>query len=126
MPDRPEAWLLTVARRAAAHGARHAAVRNAARETLAMLHEEMDDRAPEAIPDARLKLLFTCAHPAIDTDVRTALMLQAVLGLDAVRIGAAFVVPAATIGQRLARARRRSVMRASRSRRRNPRSCPSG
>jgi RNA polymerase sigma-70 factor, ECF subfamily len=105
VPDRPEAWLLTVARRAAGHGARHAAVRDAAREALAMLREEVDDRAPEAIPDARLKLLFTCAHPAIDPGVRTALMLQVVLGLDAVRIGAAFVVPAATIGQRLVRAK---------------------
>ncbi|PHK09423.1 RNA polymerase sigma factor, partial [Nostoc linckia] len=57
------------------------------------------------IPDERLRLLFVCAHPAIDPDVRTALMLQTVLGLDAARIGAAFLVPPATMGQRLVRAK---------------------
>ena len=54
-------------------------------------------------PDERLALLFVCAHPAIDEGMRTPLMLQTVLGLDAARIAAAFVVPAATMGQRLVR-----------------------
>jgi RNA polymerase sigma-70 factor (ECF subfamily) len=56
-------------------------------------------------PDERLKLLFVCAHPAIDPAMHTPLMLQTVLGLDAARIAHAFLVPATTMGQRLVRAK---------------------
>jgi predicted RNA polymerase sigma factor len=56
-------------------------------------------------PDQRLKLLFICAHPAIDALARTPLMLQTVLGLDAARIASAFLVAPATMGQRLTRAK---------------------
>ena len=56
-------------------------------------------------PDERLKLLFVCAHPAIDPAVHTPLMLQTVLGLDAVPIAHAFLVSPATMGQRLVRAK---------------------
>src|SRR5262249_38663215 len=59
------------------------------------------------IPDRRLALLFVCAHPAIDPAVRTPLMLQAVLGFDAEQIARAFVIPTATMAQRLVRAKRR-------------------
>jgi RNA polymerase sigma-70 factor (ECF subfamily) len=58
-----------------------------------------------AFPDERLKLLFVCAHPAIDPNVHTPLMLQTVLGLDAARIAAAFLVQPAAMGQRLTRAK---------------------
>lgn len=61
----------------------------------------------DAIPDKRLELLFVCAHPAIDPAVRTPLMLQTVLGLDAARIGSVFNVPAAAMAQRLVRAKKR-------------------
>jgi RNA polymerase sigma-70 factor (ECF subfamily) len=56
-------------------------------------------------PDERLKLLFVCAHPAIDPNVHTPLMLQAVLGLDAARIAGAFLIAPKTMGQRLVRAK---------------------
>jgi RNA polymerase sigma-70 factor (ECF subfamily) len=56
-------------------------------------------------PDERLKLLFVCAHPAIDPAMHTPLMLQTVLGLDAVRIAHAFLVSPTTMGQRLVRAK---------------------
>jgi RNA polymerase sigma-70 factor (ECF subfamily) len=56
-------------------------------------------------PDERLKLLFVCAHPAIDPAMHTPLMLQSVLGLDAVRIAQAFLVSPTTMGQRLVRAK---------------------
>jgi RNA polymerase sigma-70 factor (ECF subfamily) len=59
------------------------------------------------LPDQRLALLFVCAHPAIDPAARTPLMLQTVLGLDAARIAAAFLVPPATMSQRLVRAKTR-------------------
>ena len=58
-----------------------------------------------AFPDERLKLLFVCAHPAIDPAIRTPLMLQTVLGLDAGRIASAFLVAPSTMGQRLVRAK---------------------
>jgi predicted RNA polymerase sigma factor len=61
----------------------------------------------DAIPDERLKLLFVCAHPAIDSALRTPLMLQTVLGLKADAIGAAFLVPTATMAQRLVRVKRK-------------------
>src|SRR5207253_8399373 len=56
-------------------------------------------------PDERLKLLFVCAHPAIDPAMHTPLMLQTVLGLDAVRIAQAFLIAPKTMGQRLSRAK---------------------
>ncbi len=59
----------------------------------------------EHFPDERLKLLFVCAHPAIDVVARTPLMLQTVLGLDAARIASAFLVSPAAMGQRLVRAK---------------------
>lgn len=104
VPDRPEAWLLTAARRHLGHRYRHSQVQAGAAATLDLLAEERAE-ATEAFPDSRLKLLFVCAHPAIDPAVHTPLMLQTVLGLDAARIGAAFLVPPATMGQRLVRAK---------------------
>jgi RNA polymerase sigma-70 factor (ECF subfamily) len=105
VPDRPEAWLIVAARRALGHGRRRAATADAARATLALVSEAAD--APAALPDARLGLLLACAHPVVDTAIRAPLMLQAVLGLDARRVGAAFLVSPAAMGQRLSRAKAR-------------------
>jgi RNA polymerase sigma-70 factor (ECF subfamily) len=71
--------------------------------------EELEAAAlsPEAIPDRRLALMFACAHPAIDRAMRAPLILQAVLGLTAVEIAAAFLVTPKTMGQRLVRAKTR-------------------
>lgn len=105
VPDNAEAWLLTAARRSAGHGVRHAGVRAAAADALRLIAEEAQARQSPTMPDDRLKLLFVCAHPAIDPAVRTPLMLQTVLGLDAVRIASAFLVSPTTMGQRLVRAK---------------------
>jgi RNA polymerase sigma-70 factor (ECF subfamily) len=105
VPDSPEAWLLTVARRAAGKGARAARHAAAAEPVLDLLMEEAMDRAAPAFPDERLKLMFACAHPAIDRSVRSALILQTVIGLDAARIARAFVLQPAAMGQRLSRAK---------------------
>ncbi len=59
------------------------------------------------MPDERLRLMFACAHPAIDATVRAPLILQTVLGFDAAAIASAFLVPPATMGQRLVRAKTR-------------------
>lgn len=104
VPARPEAWLLTVARRGLARAARHRGVQSAAAGALAWLAEEA---APPTLPDERLGLLFACAHPQLEPAARAPLMLQAVLGLDAARIGSAFLVSPAAMGQRLVRAKAR-------------------
>jgi RNA polymerase sigma-70 factor (ECF subfamily) len=106
VPERPEAWLIAVARNRLTDGARRARVRIDAEPTL---RAAMDEAMPPAatIPDHRLALMFACTHPAIDPSVRTPLMLQTVLGLDAARIASAFLVPPATMGQRLVRAKAR-------------------
>ena len=74
--------------------------------TLQLITEEADNAtSPDKFPDERLKLLFVCAHPAIDPGVHTPLMLQSVLGLDAACIAQAFLVSPATMSQRLVRAK---------------------
>lgn len=104
VPDRPEAWLLAAARNRLADRARHHRVRADAATALLELAEQRAD-APAGFPDERLALLFVCAHPAIDPGVHTKLMLQCVLGLDAVRIAAAFLETPSAVGQRLSRAK---------------------
>ncbi len=106
IPDRPEAWLLTTARRELGHHRRHRAVISASEPLLMMLEDEklasgMDD----SFPDDLLKLLFVCAHPAIDQAVQAPLMLQTVLGMDAARIASSFLVEPSTMSQRLVRAK---------------------
>jgi RNA polymerase sigma-70 factor (ECF subfamily) len=105
VPERPEAWLTTVARRAFGHVARHHGVQDAAAADLRLLAEEAADPAVTDFPDERLKLLFVCAHSAIDPASRTPLMLQTVLGLDATRIAGAFITSPAAMAQRLVRAK---------------------
>lgn len=105
VPVRPEAWLLASARNALIDGVRRGRVRSDAAPTLALLAEADDAAQASLFPDERLKLLFVCAHPQIDAAVRPALMLQAVLGLDAARIAAAFLTSPAALGQRLVRAK---------------------
>lgn len=106
IPDNPEGWLLTVARNRIRD-----LLRSAAARTSAPLDEDLAEALiaddPDAIPDRRLELLFTCAHPAIHPAVRTPLVLQVVLGFDATRIAQAFAVPPATMAQRLVRAKHR-------------------
>jgi predicted RNA polymerase sigma factor len=106
MPQNPEAWLLTTARRSFIDLVRHRQVAEASEPTLALLRKESEDMtlSPE-FPDERLKLLFVCAHPAIDPAMHTPLMLQTVLGLDAAQIAHAFLISPATMGQRLVRAK---------------------
>ena len=102
----PDAWLQTAARRSFIELVRHRQVAEASEPTLALLREESKDMtlSPE-FPDERLKLLFVCAHPAIDPAMHTPLMLQTVLGLDAARIAHAFLISPTTMGQRLVRAK---------------------
>jgi RNA polymerase sigma-70 factor (ECF subfamily) len=105
VPSAPEAWLLTTARRQLLMAARRQ--RLADDPALTVLWPSEHDAQPEApaLPDSRLRLMFVCAHPAIDVTVRSALMLQTVLGLDAARIASAFLVSPEAMTKRLVRAK---------------------
>ncbi|HEX4298988.1 MAG TPA: DUF6596 domain-containing protein [Devosia sp.] len=109
VPHNPDAWLLTVARRRQTDAARRRRTRAAGKEHVMLIADELEAATAEAgaIPDRRLALMFACAHPAIDKGMRAPLILQAVLGLTAEDISAAFLIPAATMGQRLVRAKTR-------------------
>lgn len=112
IPQTPEAWLLTAARRRLIDGARARRTHDGAADTLRLLGEwaqaATDPAGPRAeIPDHRLALMFDCAHPAIAAGMRAPLMLQTLLGFDAAAIGSAFLVAPATMGQRLVRAKSR-------------------
>ncbi|HEU5217812.1 MAG TPA: DUF6596 domain-containing protein [Gemmatimonadales bacterium] len=105
-PDNPEGWLLTVARRKVIDAARRTGAAEAAVGQLRIMAEGLDAAAADPdIPDRRLALLFACTHPAIDAAIRAPLMLQAVLGLDARTIAAAFLTSPAAMGKRLGRAK---------------------
>lgn len=106
VPASPEGWLLTVARRRLVDLARQQGTRAGAVDHLALMAEEsVSAEEGHAIPDDRLRLMFACAHPALDRSVRSALILQTVLGFDAQAIAATALVAPATMGQRLVRAK---------------------
>jgi len=108
IPDSPEAWLLATARRKAIDDARRKKTRISADPHLKLMAEEAGEVAEEGgIPDERLRLMFACAHPAIDPAIRAPLILQTILGFDAARIASAFLVSPSTMGQRLVRAKAR-------------------
>ncbi len=103
-PDNPEGWLLTVARRKLIDCIRRRQTGERSSEELQRL--VLDAAAdPAEIPDHRLALMFACAHPAIEASVRAPLILQVLLGLDAVMIASAFLVSPAAMSQRLVRAK---------------------
>ena len=118
VPDNTEAWLLTVARRRLVDEQRRQG-RHADAETKLRTAEQIrltiaateaaESPFGEGLPERRLELLFTCAHPDIPAAMRTPLMLQTVLGLTAEQIASAMLVAPATIGQRLVRVKRRIV-----------------
>jgi RNA polymerase sigma-70 factor (ECF subfamily) len=109
VPDNPDAWLLTVARRRQTDAIRRRQTRTAGEAHLMLIADELDAAAAEtgALPDRRLALMFACAHPAIERGLRAPLILQTILGMTAIDIAAAFLVPPATMGQRLVRAKTR-------------------
>jgi RNA polymerase sigma-70 factor (ECF subfamily) len=113
VPQNPDAWLLTAARNNLADAQRKSrrerALPEASMEREHRLSRLLSSLDEQDSADERLTLLFVCAHPAIDVSVRTPLMLQAVMGLSAEQIAAAFVVSPATMSQRLVRAKRRIV-----------------
>jgi RNA polymerase sigma-70 factor (ECF subfamily) len=103
IPENPGAWLMTTARRKGIDRVRREA---RSRDKLALLQEEPRLVTP-AHGDERLELIFACCHPALPRESQIALTLRSVVGLTAAEIGRAFVIPEATIAQRLVRAKRK-------------------
>jgi RNA polymerase sigma-70 factor, ECF subfamily len=106
-PANPEAWLMKVARRKLIDAARRRQSGESASDALRQSVAELAASAESdgAIPDDRLRLMFACAHPAIEPQIRAPLILQAILGFDAATIASAFLVAPATMSQRLVRAK---------------------
>ena len=106
VPANPEAWLVVVARNCLRDYWKSAAHRTSVPLEVAD-REALEWVGASDIPDRRLALMMACAHPAIAASVRTPLMLQVVLGVDAAAIAAAFAVAPEAMAQRLVRAKRR-------------------
>jgi RNA polymerase sigma-70 factor (ECF subfamily) len=111
VPGRPGAWLLTTARRKAVDRVRRD---KAYAARIAVLQAEADRDGPAAVlaesedvPDERLRLFFTCCHPALPPDAQVALTLRCLAGLSTQEVARAFLVPAATMAQRIVRAKRK-------------------
>ncbi len=112
VPERPEAWLLTAARRRAVDAHRRGATRaGAAGLVLELQRAQLEEQASSpfgaGLPDRRLALLLACAHPAVPADLHTPLMLQVVLGVDVARVAGALLTSPAALAQRLVRAKRK-------------------
>ena len=108
LPDNPQSWLLKVALRKAIDRMRASArdTRNAA-DMAVLAGQEADESEPEMIADQRLRLIFTCCHPAIEPKSRVALTLRTLGGLSTAEIAAAFLDAETTMGARLTRAKAR-------------------
>ncbi|MBV9660619.1 MAG: sigma-70 family RNA polymerase sigma factor, partial [Acidimicrobiales bacterium] len=107
VPRRPGAWLTTVARNRAFDRQRRSRVGAAKLEQLARAEKHQTAETGEGISDDRLRLIFTCCHPALALEARVALTLRTVAGLTTAEIARAFLVPEATMAQRLVRAKRK-------------------
>lgn len=105
IPRNPEGWLLKAARNKAVDRIRSEQLAIKYRTEIDMLLGDLDAEEEKGSVDPRLRLMFACAHPAIDARLRAPLMLQTVLGVDAQRMASVYLVSPGTLGQRLTRAK---------------------
>ena len=105
VPPSPAGWIITTARNRAIDRLRREASREDRHAQAALLHARGEPAEEGAVRDDRLRLIFTCCHPALDTGVQVALTLRLLGGLTTAEIARAFLVPEATMAQRLVRAK---------------------
>jgi len=105
MPPSPAGWIITTARNRAIDGLRREASREDRHAQAALVHAADEPAEEGAVRDDRLRLIFTCCHPALAPGVRVALTLRLLGGLTTAEIARAFFVPEATMAQRLVRAK---------------------
>lgn len=106
-PTNPRAWLITTARNKAIDRIRRDRTRAAKTELLQAQHIDDEEPVVSTFPDERLELIFTCCHPALAVETQVALTLRSLGGLTTDEIARAFLVPEATMAQRLVRAKRK-------------------
>src|ERR1043166_3363197 len=104
VPDNPGAWLTTTARRKALDALRR---ERTLRTKLPLLITDTGDEPGEDIPDDRLRLVFTCCHPALAREAQIALTLRLVCGLTTAEIARAFLVSEPTMAARVTRAKKK-------------------
>ena len=108
VPPNPGGWLTVVARNRALDRLRRESTRQARHEEAMVLTAAEDPRAPvTSVTDERLRLLFTCCHPALALEAQVALTLRLLGGLTVPEVAAAFLVPERTMAQRITRAKRK-------------------
>jgi RNA polymerase sigma-70 factor (ECF subfamily) len=107
LPPNPGAWIVTTARNRAIDRLRRESIRDARQAEAVLLHQRDESEEVGPVRDDQLRLIFTCCHPALAPDARTALTLRLLGGLEVPEIARAYVVPEATIAQRIVRAKRK-------------------
>jgi RNA polymerase sigma-70 factor (ECF subfamily) len=107
LPPNPGGWIVTTAKRRALDRLRRESTREARQAQALLLHEPEAPREVGPVHDDRLRLLFTCCHPALAMEARVALTLRMLGGLETAHVARAFLVPEATMAQRIVRAKRK-------------------
>src|SRR2546426_6148237 len=105
MPDNPVAWLIGTARHKAIDRLRRRARLAQKQDEIARHLELLAEEEEAPVPEDRLRLIFTCCHPALATEAQVALTLRTLGGLSTEEIARAFLVPASTMAQRIVRAK---------------------
>ena len=105
LPQSPQGWLIRVAFRKALDQLRSEGRASEREDAMQLVNDLLGQDEPEAIPDERLRLIFTCCHPALELKSRVALTLRTVCGLSTGEIARLFLDNEATMGQRLSRAK---------------------